>query len=172
MLLAACAKTDPVQTNEPFEVSLPTIPAVLSSSGLLRLPYTITDTTVRSELTRVGLDFSIKLKNGSYRFASPRSVFQTVRADKEHIVYGDLNGDEVIDVVVPLMIGEDYEPYLELAAVKASGSGAVHFASFPLGQASLKSITIMNGKIRVNYVHTVSGDPGPRNTELFLELPK
>lgn len=148
------------------------IPGVLSSSGLLRLPYTITDRTVRTELSRVGLDFAIKLRGGSYRFASPRSSFQTVHADERHIVYGDVNGDGVPDAVVPLVIGEGDEAFLEIAAVKETSSGALHFASFPLGKATLKSINITSGKIRVNYMHEVSGDPGPRNTELLLELPK
>jgi hypothetical protein len=146
-------------------------PAVLSSSGLLRLPYTITDSTVRADLSRAGLGFSVRLRGGGHDFGSALTSFRTVHADAANIVYGDLNHDGVPDAVVPLIIAGGGIQVVELAAVEATGSGAKHFASFPLGRAELRSLDITSGKIRVNFSHTVAGDPGPRNTELLLELP-
>jgi len=158
----------------PIDENAPVIPPELSGTALAAADYTIIDPTVRKALTNAGQDFKIHVRSGMYVF--PASVlvehFQEVRVDTNDIVYGDLTGDGIPDALVKVTVGTGELSTTELAAFTASGGTAHQFAAFPLGHAEVKSVDITNGKIRVNFVHTVVGDPGSRNTQLMLELPK
>lgn len=150
------------------------IPAELSKIALASANYTLIDPAVRGALTKAGQDFRISVRGGTFNF--PASVlvdhFKTVSVDTENIAYGDLTGDGIPDAVIQVKAGTDEFATVELAAFTASGGTAYQFAAFPLGRASIRSVDITVGKIRVNFTHSVPGDPGPRNTELMLELPK
>lgn len=170
ILLAACGEV----RDEIATPVAPGVPDAISPARLGDASYTLTDPGVRSSFAQTGQSFVIQLRSGIFR--SPVSagsvLYGRIEIGVKNIRYGDLNGDAVPDAVVPLLIGESENTVLELAAVSASGSTAHHFASFPLGRATLKSLAVTQGKIRVNFTHTVPGDPGPRNTELTLELPE
>ncbi len=154
--------------------SIPAIPSELSRIALASANYTLIDPTVRGALTKAGQDFRVAIREGTFRF--PASVlidhYETVSVDTENIAYGDLTGDGIPDAVVRVKAGTDEFSTVELAAFTSSGGAAYQFAAFPLGRASVRSVDITSGKIRVNFMHSVPGDPGPRNTELMLELPK
>ncbi len=179
LMFSACRNGDPEIPSfaDPGTSDLsitPTIPEALSPAALASADYTIVDSTVRSALTKAGQDFHIPVRNGSFTF--PPSVlldqFSTVSVDTNHITYGDLTGDGIPDAVVRVQSGTGEFSVSELAAFTASGKTAIQFAAFPLGHVMIKTVAITSGKIRVNFTHTVAGDPGPRNTELLLELPK
>ncbi|MBP9850729.1 MAG: hypothetical protein KBC47_03480 [Candidatus Peribacteraceae bacterium] len=150
------------------------IPAELSKAALASASYTIIDPTVRKALTNAGQNFQVYVRGGMYTF--PPSVlvedFRDVTVDIDDIVYGDLTGDGIPDAIVKVTVGKGELSTTELAAFTASGGTAHQFAAFPLGHAEVKSVAITSGKIRVNFEHTVLGDPGSRSTQLMLELPK
>jgi len=156
------------------EIPKDPFPPEFSEVHLGNATYTLVDTSLRTALTDSSLDFSVTLRNGMYEFPSAMNMrgYKKVRVDLETIAYGDVNGDSETDAVFPLIIERKDDALLEIVAVSSSGSQLKHFASFPLGIAKLNSVSITNGKIRVNFVHQVAGDPGPRNTELLLEIPK
>ena len=158
-------------TTEKGEV---VIPPQLLGHKLGTATYTIIDPTVRKALTDAGQDFSVSVRDGSYEFppSSLLTHYDTVRVDTSRIAYGDLNGDDIPDALIPVTVGTDEKATVELAAFTASGSSVRQFAAFPLGQATVKTFSITKGKIRVNFTHMLAGDPGPRNTELQLELPR
>jgi len=161
-------------SSVPKGESIPAIPAELSRIALASADYTLIDPTVRGELTKANQDFRVSIRGGVFTF--PASVlvshYGTVSVDTENITYGDLTGDGILDAVVRVKAGTDDFATVELAAFTSSGGTAHQFAAFPLGRASVRSVDITAGKIRVNFSHMVPGDPGPRNTELLLELPK
>lgn len=150
------------------------IPLELSAQSLASANYTLIDPTVRRALTQAGQDFLVPVRGGSYIFPASALVghFRTVRSDTEHITYGDLTGDSTPEAIVRLQVGTDENSMVELAAFTASGGTAYQFAAFPLGHADVRNVAITDRTIRVNFMHTVPGDPGPRNTELVLEIPR
>lgn len=154
--------------------SIPAIPAELSKIALASADYTLIDPTVRGALTEAHQDFRVSIRDGVFHFPASALVdhYGTVTVDTENITYGDLTGDGVPDAVVRVKAGTDEFATVELAAFTSSGSTAHQFAAFPLGRATIRTVDITAGKIRVNFSHMVPGDPGPRNTELMLELPK
>lgn len=169
VLLASCSGA-----SRPVEIPVDPFPPEFSEARLGNATYTLVDSSLRTALTDSSLDFSVTLKNGMYEFPSAmnRRGYKKVRADLKDIAYGDVDGDSGTDAVFPLIIERKEDAVLEIVAVSSSGASVKHFASFPLGIAQLNSLSITNGKIRVNFVHQVTGDPGPRNTELLLEIPK
>lgn len=170
VMLAACGEV----REEAVVPVTPGVPDAISPARLGDASYTLTDPGVRSYFAQTGQSFVIQLRSGIFRspVSAGSGLYDRTEIDAAHIRYGDLNGDTIPDAVVPLLIGDRENAVLELAAVSASGSTARHFASFPLGRATLKSLAVTQGKIRVNFTHIVPGDPGPRNTELILELPE
>lgn len=139
------------------------------------MEYAIVDPAVRSVLSKAGLGFSVPVRDGVYLFPASALTgdYSRVEVDTGAVVFGDVTGDGTADAVVPLRIGEGETARTDLAAVSLTASGsAKHVASFPLGVVQIRSLAITNGSIRVNFMHTVSGDPGPRNTELLLTLPE
>lgn len=154
--------------------SVSPVPEALSAERLGNVSYMLINPSVRLALTNASLKFSADLRNGAYQFppAMDASGFTGVHADLSHVVYGDVNHDGAYDAVLPLLIDHGDYSVLEIAAVTASGSTARHFASFPIGKGVLKSLAVTDGKIRVNFTQQIPGDPGPRNTELVLELPR
>lgn len=179
LLLSACGAAETsLDTGSgalaPAGESAPIIPSELSRLALASADYTLIDPTVRGALTSAGQDFRIPVRAGSYTFPASILVghYGTVSVDTDNVTYGDLTGDGVPDAVVRVKAGTDEFATVELAAFTASGGTAHQFAAFPLGQASIRSVDITAGKIRVNFTHIVPGDPGPRSTQLTLELPK
>lgn len=166
----ALSDTGPVV---PIDENAPVIPPELSGTALASADYTIIDPTVRKALTNAGQDFKVRVHAGAYAFPASTLVehFRDIEVDTDNVVYGDLTGDGIPDAVVKVTVGKGDLSTTELAAFTASGGTAHQFAAFPLGHAEVKSVDITAGKIRVNFVHTVAGDPGPRNTQLMLELP-
>lgn len=172
LTLSACVSSPKHQPSS--DVTMRMIPAEISRSALASANYTLIDPTVRHALTEARQDFTISLRHGTYNFPPSALVghYQTVTADTENIIYGDLNADGVQDAVIQVRIGTDEFSMTELAAFTASGGTATQFAAFPLGHATVKNIAIVDGKIRVNITHVVPGDPGPRNTEYILQAQK
>lgn len=171
IIFSACASPETSVTPDP---TVPAIPPELSQTALASAQYTLIDPAVRKALTEAGEDFSVRMQDGSYSFQSSALLeqYSTVTVDTEDITYGDLTADGVLDAVVPVTVGTGEFASTELAAFSGSGGTAYQFAAFPLGRAVIRSVYITEGKIRVNFTHNVLGDPGPRNTELVLEIPK
>ena len=152
----------------------PKVPPELSTEMLASANYTLIDPAVRHALTEAGEDFIVPIRGGSYHFPPSALVghYSTVSVDAEHVTYGDLSGDGIPDALVRVTVGTDEFATTELAAFTASGGMPHQFAAFPLGRSIVRSVEITSGKIRVNFTHEVPGDPGIRNTELMLEIPK
>ena len=177
LLLSSCGTPKRVTTPADGGVESASgvvIPAALDRSHLGNVTYTIISPTVRIALTKASLGFTVGLKNGTYEFPEPMALsgFTGVRADFTHLAYGDVNHDGMIDAVLPLLIDHGDYSILEIAGVTESGSTARHFASFPIGKADLKSVSVINEKIHLNFTQVIPGDQGPRNTDLQLELPR
>ncbi len=170
----AAPTTESPQAGAGESSSVSLVSPVLDQAHLANLSYTLINTSVRLALTKASRGFSIDLRDGTYLFPGSVAVsgFTRVHADFSHLVYGDINHDGTYDAVLPLFIDQGDSSILELAAVTESGSAPKHFASFPIGTAALRSLAITDGKIRVNFTQMIPGDPGPRNTELQLELPR
>ncbi len=177
LILSGCSDSSSREKKETspsvsVDESVYSIPSKLSGIALASTDYTLIDPDVRSALSKAGHNFIVPVRNGSYSF--PASVlmgqYRTVTVDTENISYGDLTGDGIPDAVTRVKIGSDAFERVELAAFTSSGGIAHQFASFPLGRATIRTVEIVAGKIRVNFTHTVLGDPGPRNTELLLEI--
>jgi hypothetical protein len=72
--------------------------------------------------------------------------------------------------VTVLKIGEDQSAVLEVAVVSLEEGIPRHLASYSLGVATLKWLAVEQGRVKVNFVHRLPGDPGPRNTEYTFSV--
>jgi len=168
LTLAACGAKENGSSPQGME---PVVVREISGASLANLTYTLTDPLVRERLMANGKTFSVTLRHGSAALLPADRRFGRVMILHDRTVYGDVTGDGREDAVVVLRVGEETPGILELAIVTEDLYGPTHFASYDLGQAELQSLRIQNGKISVNILQQIPGDPGPRNTALTLEVP-
>ncbi len=173
LILSGCGLQSEYSATDTERTIADSVPE-LSAHALGSADYMLIDPTLRQALTKAGQNFSVPVRDGTYSF--PPSVlvghYGTISVDTMNIAYGDLTGDGIPDAVIRVKAGAGEFSTTELAAFTSSGGTAMQIASFPLGHASVNSVVINAGNIHVSFTHTVSGDPGPRNTELVLKMPK
>lgn len=162
-VLSACQGTPDGETSLPRSQE---IPVELSSAALAEARYTLIDPSARRALTEEGQDFEVRVHGGSYE-----SRGLTVSIDTTTVTYGDLTGDDVPEAVVRVTVGDGDLATTELAVMTATGGNANQLAAFPLGRATVLSTNVTGGAIRVSFMHTVPGDPGPRRSDLVLAMP-
>lgn len=169
------------ETNTPIHLNTETnlrtsqsvIPLELDFDHIGRSTIVVMNPEIRTLFSQSGHDFTVKFKNGIADIplkVAANGVYG-IEMDRDLLVYGDIAGDQRPEVIVPIKEKTAQGTLLEIAAFTSSGGNPLHFSSFPIGKADLKSMSITNRKIRINFVHQVPGDPGPRNSEFILELP-
>jgi hypothetical protein len=148
----------------------PSTPHAINLAVLRNLTYVLTDPSVRAALSAAGKPFSVALREGYAILPVQEPALRSVALQAEATVYGDVTGDDVEDAVTVLKIGEDPNAVLEVAIVSLVQGKPMHLASYSLGVATLKWLTVVRGKAKVNFVHQLPGDPGPRNTEYTFSV--
>lgn len=170
ILLVGCA--GPTEESLIISSALSKMNGPPTVEQLLSMEYTITDPVVRRVLTKARKNFFVQVRSGHFTYPASALVdpYENVEVDATRAVIGDVTGDGKLDAVVRVSIGEGESSVTELAVVSVQSGALKHVASFPLGHVDVHSVKIANGKIRVNVIQMVPGDPGPRNSELTLSL--
>lgn len=161
LLLGGCSATTLGDSASGSEDVAAPVTHQIGTSALRNLSYVLSDTTLRSRLADAGKSFTVVLRDGSAFLPVSDPRFQQVSLLEDTITYGDVTGDGQEEVALVLRIGEGTGAIFETEIVAMGDGRPAHLASYSLGNATLKELSIRRGSVRVEFMRTLPGDPGP-----------